>query len=132
MARILIVEDDASFAEPLLDALEDAEHEVIRHTRGDDAYGFVRDAKEKPDLVILDWEMPGLNGIHVCRWLKKASDTVNIPIIFLTARDSEEDRQLAFEAGADAYFVKPFHLYELLDRIRPILQRSMTTAPRDD
>lgn len=132
MSLILIVEDDESFAESLLDVLKDAGHEVIRRTRGDDAYGFVRDAKEKPDLVILDWEMPGLNGIHVCRWLKKASDTANIPIIFLTARDSEEDRQLASEAGANAYFVKPVHLYELLDEIRPILLRSMATAPRDD
>jgi len=120
--RVVVVEDDQDIAGLIRHALErSGGFEVLMATSGDAALRIV--TEEIPDLVILDLNLPVLNGIEVCRILRTREHTAGIPIIILTARASEDDRVTGLELGADDYVVKPFSLRELVARVRAVLRR---------
>lgn len=120
--RILIVEDEAPLAEVLRYNLEDEnfETEVVRDGR--EAL-MVLD-ENRPDLVVLDWMLPELSGIDVCRTIRRKPELRGIPVIMLTAKGEEHDRIRGFDAGADDYISKPFSPRELMARVRAVLRRS--------
>jgi two-component system, OmpR family, phosphate regulon response regulator PhoB len=121
-AKVLIVEDEAALVELLRYNLE-AEGYAVRHTaRGDEAEMMV--AEEHPDLILLDWMLPEVSGIEICRRIRARADSRNVPILMLTARGEEADRIRGLSIGADDYVVKPFSLPELMARIRAILRRA--------
>jgi two-component system, OmpR family, phosphate regulon response regulator PhoB len=119
--KILLVEDDASLVELVSYNLEREGFDVIRTGDGEEA--LVLAQEEKPDLVILDWMIANLSGIEVCRRLRRAPATANIPIVMLTARAEEADRIRGLETGADDYVTKPFSPRELVARLRALLRR---------
>jgi two-component system KDP operon response regulator KdpE len=121
--RVLVVDDDPQIRRVLRTTLISQGYEVVDARSGDEALERVR--SEKLDLVILDMNMPGMNGIETCRLIRSGSD---IAIIMLTVRDSEADKVEALDAGADDYVTKPFGSPELLARIRAALRRSPQTA----
>ena len=114
--RVLLVEDDESIAESLVTGLERERFVVTWVTTGGDAL----EVAEEFDLVLLDLGLPDIDGLDVCRTLRQRSD---VPIIVLTARDTETDRVVGLELGADDYLGKPFGFRELLARIRAVLRR---------
>jgi two-component system, OmpR family, phosphate regulon response regulator PhoB len=120
--RILIVEDEEALTLLLRYNLEAAGYEVDAVARGDDA--DLRFKERPPDLVILDWMLPGLSGIEICRRLRARPDTRQLPIIMLTARGEESERVRGLSTGADDYIVKPFSVPELLARVSALLRRS--------
>jgi two-component system phosphate regulon response regulator PhoB len=120
--RILIVEDEEALTLLLRYNLEAAGYDVDTVARGDDA--DVRFKERPPDLVILDWMLPGLSGIELCRRLRARPDTRQLPIIMLTARGEESERVRGLSTGADDYIVKPFSVPELLARVEALLRRS--------
>lgn len=121
-ASILVVEDEEPI-QILLSYNLESEGYRVRHTaEGEDVPQLVAD--ERPDLIVLDWMLPGISGIEVCRLLRAKPETRDIPIIMLTARGEENDRVGGLEAGVDDYVVKPFSARELLARIRAVLRRS--------
>src|SRR6516165_7152879 len=111
MPRILIVEDEAPLALLLRYNLEAAHYIVETAMRGDEAE--IKLKKSPPDLVILDWMLPGLSGIEICRRLRARAETRQLPIIILTARGEESERVRGLATGADDYIVKPFSVPEL-------------------
>ena len=119
---ILIVEDEEALTLLLRYNLEAAGYEVDTVVRGDDA--DLRLKETIPDLVILDWMLPGISGIELCRRLRAQPDTRQLPIIMLTARGEETERVRGLATGADDYIVKPFSVPELLARIGALLRRS--------
>jgi two-component system phosphate regulon response regulator PhoB len=121
-ARILIVEDEEPLALLLRYNLEAEGYDVETVTRGDEADTRLRE--KPPDLVVLDWMLPGLSGIELCRRLRARPETRPLPIIMLTARGEESERIRGLATGADDYVVKPFSVPELLARVRAILRRS--------
>lgn len=121
--RVLVVEDDASVAEGILDGLEHAKFETRLVTTGADALESV--GSYQPDLVLLDLGLPDMDGTDVCRSIRVNSTT---PIIVVSARGDEIDRVLALEMGADDYVVKPFGMREIVARIRAVVRR---TAPSE-
>ena len=120
--RILIVEDEEALTLLLRYNLEKAGYDVDTVARGDDA--DTRFKERPPDLVILDWMLPGLSGIEICRRLRARADTQKLPIIMLTARGEESERVRGLSTGADDYIVKPFSVPELLARVGALLRRS--------
>src|SRR3954471_6055258 len=118
MATILVVEDEHDLAALIKRQIEGEGHRVI--IAGDGQTGLLLAAQAGPDLVILDWMLPGLDGLSVCRKLRERS---TVPILMLTARAEEADRVLGLEIGADDYLTKPFSLRELMARVRAILRR---------
>ena len=119
MEHVLVVDDDAPIAASLRRALEYAGHRVTVAADGPGALAAA--ARERPDLVVLDVMLPGLDGLAVCRRLReKAHDVL---ILMLTARDATPDRVAGLDAGADDYLVKPFAYEELLARVRALLRR---------
>jgi two-component system phosphate regulon response regulator PhoB len=120
--RILIVEDEESLGVLLRYNLESEGFGVEILTRGDEVE--TRIAETPPDLVILDWMLPGVPGIEVCRRLRARPETKSIPILMLTARGEESERVRGLATGADDYVVKPFSLPELLARVRALLRRA--------
>ncbi|MBX9777521.1 MAG: phosphate regulon transcriptional regulator PhoB [Xanthobacteraceae bacterium] len=120
--RILIVEDEEALTLLLRYNLEAAGYDVDTVARGDEA--DVRFRERPPDLVILDWMLPGLSGIEICRRLRARPDTRQLPIIMLTARGEESERVRGLSTGADDYIVKPFSVPELLARVSALLRRS--------
>lgn len=121
MPRILVVEDDETLALLLRYNLEAEGYETDVAPRGDDAE--LRIEENQPDLVILDWMLPGLSGIELCRRLRMREKTSQLPILMLTARGEEGERIRGLSLGADDYVVKPFSVPELMARIRTILRR---------
>src|SRR5499425_1933052 len=121
-ARILIVEDEEPLTMLLRYNLEAEGYEVETITRGDEADTRLREGT--PDLVILDWMLPGLSGIELCRRLRARPETERLPIIMLTARGEESERIRGLATGADDYIVKPFSVPELVARIRALLRRA--------
>ncbi len=119
---ILVVEDEAALVEMLRYNLEAEGYRVAEAGDGEQALVLV--AEESPDLILLDWMLPQVSGIEVCRRLKRAPSTRHIPIILLTARGEEEDTIRGLDTGADDYIVKPFALSLLLARIRAVLRRT--------
>ncbi len=121
-ARILIVEDEAPLTELLRYNLAAEGYEVETVMRGDEAE--IRLKETPPDLVVLDWMLPGMSGIELCRRLRTRTETERLPIIMLTARGEESERVRGLATGADDYIVKPFSVPELLARIRALLRRA--------
>ena len=124
--HVLLVEDEPAQREVLAYNLEAEGFTVSRATNGEEALLLV--AEITPDLVILDWMMPLLSGIEVCRQLKTRADTKAIPVIMLSARSEEVDAVRGLETGADDYVTKPYALRELMARVRTQLRRSRPAA----
>jgi two-component system phosphate regulon response regulator PhoB len=123
---VLIVEDETAISTLLEYNLQREGFETALATDGDLALLM---AKERtPDLIILDWMIPKLSGVEVCRRLRRKEDTASIPIIMLSARGEEDDRVMGLDVGADDYLVKPFSMPELFARIRALLRRTESNA----
>jgi two-component system, OmpR family, phosphate regulon response regulator PhoB len=119
--QVLIVEDEPAQREVLTYNLEAEGFAVACAENGDDALVLVQESH--PDVIILDWMLPGVSGIEICRRLKSNAATRPIPVIMLTARSEEADRVRGLETGADDYVVKPYSVVELLARVRTQLRR---------
>jgi two-component system, OmpR family, phosphate regulon response regulator PhoB len=120
--RILIVEDEEPLVTLLRYNLEAEGYEVDAVMRGDDAETALKE--RVPDLLLLDWMLPGLSGIELCRRLRGRPETERMPIVMLTARGEESERVRGLATGADDYVVKPFSVPELLARIKALLRRA--------
>ncbi|WP_170324914.1 phosphate regulon transcriptional regulator PhoB [Ruegeria arenilitoris] len=118
---VLVVEDEPAQREVLAYNLEAEGFRVSKAASGDEAMLLVDE--EHPDIIVLDWMMPNLSGIEVCRRLKSRPDTRSIPIIMLSARTEEVDKVRGLETGADDYVVKPYSVVELMARVRTQLRR---------
>lgn len=121
-ARIVVVEDEEALTMLLRYNLESEGYEVEVVTRGDDADARLQESV--PDLVALDWILPGLSGIELCRRLRARPPTRQLPIVMLTARGEESERVRGLATGADDYIVKPFSVPELLARVKALLRRA--------
>ncbi|MEL7104591.1 MAG: phosphate regulon transcriptional regulator PhoB [Pseudomonadota bacterium] len=119
--RVLLVEDEAAQREVLAYNLEAEGFDVARAETGDDALMLADEVG--PDLILLDWMLPGVSGIEICRQLKSRPDMRDVPIIMISARTEEIDRVRGLETGADDYVVKPYSVIELMARVRSQLRR---------
>ncbi len=119
--HVLVVEDEPAQREVLAYNLEAEGFQVSRASNGEEALLLVDEAM--PDIIVLDWMMPNLSGIEVCRRLKMKHETRGIPVIMLSARSEEVDRVRGLETGADDYVVKPYSVIELMARVRSQLRR---------
>src|SRR5574337_1036857 len=128
-ANILLVEDEPAIQDLIAANLTRAGHHVVRAGDAETAQRLLRDAL--PDLVLLDWMLPGLPGIELARRLRVDERTRSIPIIMLTARGEEQDKVLGLEIGADDYITKPFSPRELVARIKAVLRRRSPQATED-
>jgi two-component system, OmpR family, phosphate regulon response regulator PhoB len=120
--HILIVEDEEALTLLLRYNLEAEGYDVESVARGDEA--DIRIRERTPDLILLDWMLPGLSGIELCRRLRQRGETQRLPIIMLTARGEESERVRGLATGADDYVVKPFSVPELVARVRALLRRA--------
>jgi two-component system, OmpR family, phosphate regulon response regulator PhoB len=120
--QVLVVEDEAAIRDMIQFALERARMAVS--TAADAQEALLRISEARPDIILLDWMMPGVSGLELTRRLRRDSFTEDIPIIMLTARVTEDDKVAGLEAGTDDYVIKPFSPRELLARIRAVLRRS--------
>ncbi len=120
-ATLLLVEDDPAIAELVAFHFEREGFGVAHTADGEEALLLARE--KAPDVVLLDWMVPGLSGLEVCRQLRRLPGTANVPIIMLTARGEEEDRVRGLETGADDYVTKPFSPRELVARVAAVLRR---------
>lgn len=120
--RILVVDDERAIREMIALALAQEGYTCIEAGNAHEAEKLV--AQEVPDLMLLDWMMPGISGIDLVRRLRKDSETRGLPVIMLTAKTEERDRVQGLDTGADDYLAKPFSTRELLARIRALLRRS--------
>ena len=120
--RILVADDEPNQLELLTFNLMQANYEVIRAEDGQQALDMIEE--HRPDLVIIDWMMPQMSGIDVCRTLRARSETKHLPIIILSARGEEGDRTLGLDIGADDYISKPFSPREMISRVRALLRRA--------
>ena len=118
-AKILIVDDEPPIIDVLQYNLQQAGYDVVVACDGEQALALTR--SDQPDLIILDLMLPKIDGIDVCRTLRRESE---VPIIMLTAKDEEIDRVLGLELGADDYVVKPFSVRELMARVKSVLRRT--------
>ena len=121
-ANILVVEDEPAIQELIAANLLHAGHHVLRANDAEEAALLVRDTL--PDVVLLDWMLPGMTGLELARRLRAEERTAEVPIIMLTARGEEMDRVSGLEAGVDDYVVKPFSTRELVARIKAVLRRA--------
>jgi two-component system, OmpR family, phosphate regulon response regulator PhoB len=119
--HVLVVEDEEPIAQLLKYNLEKEGYRVS--VAGDGEEALLLADEGKPDLVVLDWMLPKIAGIEVCRRLRSARDSRNTPIVMLTARGEEGDRIRGLDTGADDYIVKPFQMSELLARLRAVMRR---------
>ena len=119
--HVLVVEDETALVELLRYNLEQSGFRVAVAHDGEEALRSVQE--DVPDLILLDWMLPLMSGIEVCRQLRRQTSTANVPIIMLTARGEEGDRVRGLDAGADDYVPKPFSPTELIARIRAVLRR---------
>ena len=119
---ILVVEDEAPLVTLLRYNLEEAGFEVDDARDGEDALISVRE--RRPDLIVLDWMLPAVSGIEVCRQLRRRRETRDVPVIMLTAKSEEADRIRGLDSGADDYLTKPFSPRELVARIRAVMRRT--------
>jgi two-component system phosphate regulon response regulator PhoB len=127
--NILIVEDEAALVELLTYNLEKAGFRTTVARDGEEAMLAV--AEERPDLVLLDWMLPYVSGIEICRRLRRNPETSDLPVILLTARGEESDRIRGLESGADDYVVKPFSPSELIARVRAVMRRTRPAFDKD-
>lgn len=129
-AKVLVVEDEEPLALLLRYNLESDGFSVDVANDGEEAELAV--GENPPDLIILDWMLPGISGLELCRRLRSARDTRNIPILMLTARGEETDKLRGLSTGADDYMVKPFSVPELMARINAILRRARPERISDE
>lgn len=129
MARILLVEDEPAIQELIVCNLELAGHEALRADSAEQAIESIRDSL--PDLVLLDWMLPGMSGVDLARRLRADRRTRDVPIIFLTARSEERDKLAGLDLGADDYVTKPFSPRELLARVKAVLRRRAPQSTDD-
>ncbi|PKR88590.1 phosphate regulon transcriptional regulatory protein PhoB [Pleomorphomonas diazotrophica] len=122
MAKVMIVEDEEAVSLMLRYNLEAEGFEVEQAFRGDEA--DIRLKEITPDLLLLDWMLPGLSGIELCRRLRARPETERLPVIMLTARGEESERVRGLATGADDYVVKPFSVPELIARVKAMLRRA--------
>jgi DNA-binding response OmpR family regulator len=118
--RVLLIEDEESIAEMLRGFFERAGFRLVHAANGED--GLARLAERPPQVVLLDLNLPGIDGVEVCRRIRATGS--DVPVIMLTARDSEVDKVVGLELGADDYVTKPFSPRELLARVKAVLRRS--------
>ena len=118
---ILVMEDEDALATLLQYNLEKEGYDVAVASDGDE--GMLQIEERIPDLVLLDWMLPKLSGIEVCRRIRNRPETRNLPVVMLTARGEETDRVRGLDTGADDYLTKPFSMVELMARIRAVLRR---------
>lgn len=123
---ILIVEDEPDIVELLKYNLEAADYEVGIARDGDEAE--ISLTERKPDAVLLDWMLPGVSGIELCRRIRRRPETRMLPIIMLTARGEETDRLRGLDSGADDYVTKPFSPAEVIARLRAVLRRALPST----
>ena len=121
MAAILIVEDESDIRELIAYNIERAGHKALRVGSAEEALDSVRD--ELPDLIVIDWMLPGISGMDLARRLKASKRTQSVPVIMVTARGSEEDKLAGLDIGADDYMTKPFSPRELIARVKAVLRR---------
>ncbi|WP_102107221.1 phosphate regulon transcriptional regulator PhoB [Oceaniglobus roseus] len=126
LPRVLVVEDEPAQREVLSYNLEAEGFAVSRAETGDEALILVEE--DAPDIMVLDWMLPGVSGIEVCRRLKMRPETRAMPIIMLSARSEEVDRVRGLETGADDYVIKPYSVVELMARVRAQLRRTRPAA----
>lgn len=119
--KVLLIEDDVNITELVRYNLERAEYHVTTVADGEE--GLYMAQQDTPDVILLDWMLPNLSGLEICRQLRRSADTSNVPIIMLTARADEPDRIRGLDTGADDYVVKPFSPKELISRIQAVLRR---------
>jgi DNA-binding response OmpR family regulator len=119
MAKVLIADDQANMRQLVRLTLETGRFEIFEAPDGDAALALAR--RERPDLVFLDWTMPGLPGIEVCRALRDDPANDGMRIVMLTARSQPDDRDAAHSMGADDYITKPFSPIRLLEKVRDVL-----------
>ena len=119
--KILIVEDEKDIRDLIIYSLEGKGYQTISTDDGEKAIKMLKE--NKPDLVILDWMLPSVSGLEICRSIRRDIKTKNIPIIMLTAKITEEDKVLGLDSGADDYITKPFSTAELNSRVKAILRR---------
>jgi phosphate regulon transcriptional regulator PhoB len=127
--RILIVDDEKNIVTALRYNLEREGYEAL--VASDGARALVSARKEMPDLILLDWMLPELDGLEVCRRLRQDERTRRIPVILLTVKSEETDKILGLEIGADDYVTKPFSQRELLARIKAVLRRAQPEPPAE-
>ncbi|WP_261834812.1 phosphate regulon transcriptional regulator PhoB [Vibrio ishigakensis] len=127
--RILVVEDEAPIREMLCFVLEQKGYETIEAEDYDTAISLLKEPF--PDLVLLDWMLPGGTGINFIKHLKREEMTRNIPVVMLTARGEEEDKVKGLEVGADDYITKPFSPKELLARLKAVIRRASPTSTEE-
>jgi two-component system KDP operon response regulator KdpE len=123
-STVLVVDDEPQIRRVLRTTLSSNGYEVLEAKSGEEALEMMR--KERPELILLDVNMPGMGGLQTCREIRNQSD---VAIIMLTVRNTEHDKVLALDAGADDYIVKPFGIEELLARIRAALRRTTPAEP---
>jgi two-component system phosphate regulon response regulator PhoB len=119
MAKILIAEDEPALRELIRLTLETGRFEIVEAEDGVTAAATVR--RERPDLVFLDWRMPGMSGLEVCRALRADPDTAGTKVVMVTARSQGVDRDAAMAAGVDDFIAKPFSPVSLLDKVVEVL-----------
>ena len=119
--RLLLVEDDPALTDLLTWHFQREDFDVEHTADGDEAMSLALESP--PDIILLDWMIEGTSGIEVCRRLRRASETANVPIIMLTGRGEEADRVRGLETGADDYVTKPFSPKELVARVKAVLRR---------
>ncbi len=128
--RILVVEDESALATLLTYNLERAGFAVRVAATGEEALTLL--AEEPPDVVLLDWMLPHVSGIEICRRIRRGRETADLPIIMLTARGAEADRVRGLDTGADDYVTKPFSPAELVARINALLRRARPALAADE
>ena len=120
--KILIVEDEKDIRDLIIYALQAKGYETISADDGEKALKMLKE--NKPDLVILDWMLPSVSGLEICRNIRRDKNIKNIPIIMLTAKITEDDKIIGLDSGADDYITKPFSTAELTSRVKAILRRT--------
>ena len=127
--NILIADDEPNQLELMSFNLSNAGYSIIKATNGKEAIELIEN--HSPDLIILDWMMPKISGIDVCRTLRSRSETKQIPIIILSARSEDSDKSLGLDTGADDYISKPFSPKELISRVKALLRRARPALVND-
>ena len=128
-ANILLADDEPNQLELMSFNLTNAGYSIIKATNGKEAIELIEN--HSPDLIILDWMMPKMSGIDVCRTLRSRSETKQIPIIILSARSEDSDKSLGLDTGADDYISKPFSPKELISRVKALLRRARPALVND-
>jgi DNA-binding response OmpR family regulator len=129
MKRVLVIDDDQGLLELLSEVLTEASFEPVLATTGQE--GIQKAVQVSPNLILLDINLPGMNGLEVCRRLREQPSTRDIPIVMLTTADLVDDRVRGLEVGADDYLPKPFHSKELIARINARLRRAEIATIKD-